>query len=401
MKNIIIVEPVLVSSFKCSGGACRNHCCQGWNIALDKPAVNRYLKSSDREIRRIASESIIITKEKYSHWGKIKSERDQPCAYMDSTGLCTIHAKLGAKALSNICMTYPRLQTDYKYEVHKTLTLSCPEATKILLTNPDAMLLNYSATLQPKGNNRADYNPEDQLINLMCMNIVQASKERSAEGLYGLATLFVHLEKMRKNKTFSVEALEEACVGVIDSIEQGVIKENLVALKPNHDLQWALLMRLQTTFLRLREHRTLKVLSGYIEKLSALQFMSASAGNISLALQRLDAAWRDKVEPWLAERPHLMSNYLQYRIYTDNFPDYGERSPLSCLYLLTAEWYLLKALMCASADVNDGITEDEVIDIFYSYHAITKHSTTAMAAFFTKIDKVKVNDDLSLIYLLK
>ena len=401
MKEITIVEPVLVSTFKCSGSACRNHCCQGWNIVLDKSTINRYLKSSDREIRSIASENIVITKGNYSRWGKIKLESGRACAYMDSVGLCKIHAKLGAKALSKTCMTYPRLQQVYRYELYKSLTLSCPEAAKILLTNPDAMLLGYSTTLAPEGNNNVDYSPEDKLINFMCMNIIKASKARSEEGLYGLATLFVHLEKMRNNKTFSVPALEEAYTEVIESLEQGVIRENLAAIKPNHDLQWALLMRLRTTFLKLREHRTLKVLNSFIDKLSALQIMSASAGDTSLAIQRLDVAWRDKVEPWLADRPYLMSNYLQYRIYTDNFYDFGDRSPLNCLYLLTAEWYLLKALMCASVEVNDGITEEDIIDLFYSYHAITKHSTSAMTAFFTKIDKVKVHDDLSLIFLLK
>ena len=47
------------------------------------------------------------------------------------------------------------------------------------------------------------------------------------------------------------------------------------------------------------------------------------------------------------------------------------------------------------------VSEEDIINIIYSYHSITKHTPQSVMAFLAEIDKVKVNDDLSLIYLLK
>ncbi len=39
MKEITVTEPAFVTRFSCSGSACRDHCCKGWKITLDKTTV--------------------------------------------------------------------------------------------------------------------------------------------------------------------------------------------------------------------------------------------------------------------------------------------------------------------------------------------------------------------------
>lgn len=43
MKEITVTEPAFVTRFSCSGSACRDHCCKGWKITLDKTTVKKYL----------------------------------------------------------------------------------------------------------------------------------------------------------------------------------------------------------------------------------------------------------------------------------------------------------------------------------------------------------------------
>lgn len=47
MKEITVTEPAFVTRFSCSGSACRDHCCKGWKITLDKTTVKKYLTSKD------------------------------------------------------------------------------------------------------------------------------------------------------------------------------------------------------------------------------------------------------------------------------------------------------------------------------------------------------------------
>ncbi|EIN7362983.1 lysine-N-methylase, partial [Salmonella enterica subsp. enterica serovar Dublin] len=72
MKEITVTEPAFVTRFSCSGSACRDHCCKGWKITLDKTTVKKYLTSKDVTIREIAKNSIILLKKDPNNWGEIK-----------------------------------------------------------------------------------------------------------------------------------------------------------------------------------------------------------------------------------------------------------------------------------------------------------------------------------------
>ena len=401
MREITVVEPVFVTDFKCVGSECRDHCCKGWDVTLDKTTVNRYMKSAQIEIRNIASENIVTLKKSFQKWGVMKLSGKKSCAFMDEDKLCKVHKQLGPAALSPTCATYPRIQRAYKFEVNKSLTLSCPEATKQLLNRPDAMLFNQAMQLQPDANNNADVDNEHKLVNLMCANMIKTAGCNASEGLYGIAMLFLQLDQMKSDQGFNSEALENDYFNIIDAIQNGAVAKSIAELNNNHELQWSLLLRMQTYFSAKTQTRSAGMLQHYMLKLVHIQIKDAKENDIGSSMARLEAVWNEKVMPWMAERPHLISNYLQYRIYSDAFPGYEGRTPLASLYLLTAEWFMIRSLIAACVELVGVIDEHDIVNIIYSFHAVTKHNNSSVAAFFDEIDQVKVNDDLSLIYLLK
>lgn len=401
MKEITVVEPVFVTDFKCVGSECRDHCCKGWDVTLDKTTVNRYLKSAQIEIRNIASENIVTLKKSFQKWGVMKLTSKRNCAFMDEDKLCKVHKQMGPAALSPTCATYPRVQKMYKFEVNKSLTLSCPEATKQLLGRPDAMLLNQSAQIQADANKNADIDNEKKLVNLMCANMIKTAGCDAGSALYGIAMLLLNLDQMNKEQGFNSEKLENDYFNIINAIENGSVAQSIAGLNNNHELQWSLLLRMQTFLSSKTETRSSGMLQHYLLKLIHIQINDLKENDVSTSMMRLDAVWNEKVMPWMAEHPHVISNYLQYRIYSDAFPGYEGRTALASLYLLTAEWFMIRSLIAACVELVGVIDEDDIVNIIYSFHAVTKHNSSSIAAFFEEIDKVKVNDDLSLIYLLK
>ena len=319
MKEISVVEPVFFNAFKCIGSECREHCCKGWEINLDKPTVDRYLKSGEIDIRNIASANIVTTKTSYANWGKMKLSDKGQCAFMDEERLCKIHKSLGASALSVTCATYPRSQKQFKFEIRKNLSLSCPEAAKQLLLREDAMLLEHKTLLQAQPLKVADVDQEARLINLMCTNIMLSSGVNAEEGFYGIALLFLYLEKIQAAEDM-FQKLEEYYVSIIGSIENGKIKNNINEIKPDLQLQWALLLRVQVYLGKKPGARGWSTLQYYINKLVFIQSENADNEDITASMQRLDGAWHNRMMPWLSERPYIMSNYLQYRMYSDEFP---------------------------------------------------------------------------------
>ncbi|WP_214284011.1 hypothetical protein, partial [Bacillus subtilis] len=73
-------------------------------------------------------------------------------------------------------------------------------------------------------------------------------------------------------------------------------------------------------------------LNHYVNKLIYIQAEGAKTDDVSQPMIRLDNVWQKQVMPWLAERPWIMNNYIQYRIYDDFFPNNENRSPLLSLY---------------------------------------------------------------------
>jgi lysine-N-methylase len=400
MKNITVVEPLFVSTFKCIGSECRDHCCKGWDIYLDKPTVNRYLKTSIIEIKNLAVENINITRNSFANWGTMKLKPSGNCAFMDEDRLCKVHSSLGAAALSNTCATYPRSSRVFKTEQQKTLSLSCPEATRQLLSSTDAMLFQHTIKTQAEANKAKEVDQHKKLLNLMCLNIVKISGEKLDEAFYALATFMLAAERGSPVEDWLVQ-MEGHFSQVINSLAQGNIRLQLDQIKPDHNLQWTLLLRLQTWFGGMAEKRGFPTLNHYLNKLIHIQAEGARTDDVSQSMIQLDNVWQQQVMPWFAERPWIMNNYIQYRIYDEFFPNDESRSPLLSLYLLTAEWFLLKSLIAANVELVGTVNEEDIINIIYSYHSITKHTAQSVMAFLAEIDKVKVNDDLSLIYLLK
>ncbi len=400
MKNITVVEPLFVSAFKCIGSECRDHCCKGWDINLDKPTVRRYLKSSQIEIKTLATENIVITGKSFANWGTMKLNSSGNCAFMGKDLLCKVHASLGASALSNTCATYPRKSRIFKNEQQKNLVLSCPEAARQLLAAPNAMLFAQALRPQAEANKAKDLDQQKKLLNLMCLNIVKLSGEKLDEALYALATFLLGAERVSQGEDWLVE-MENHFSDVLNTLAQGKIRQQLDDIRPDYNLQWSLLMRLQSWLSTREGKRAFSTLNHYVNKLIYIQAEGAKTDDVSQSMIRLDNVWQKQVMPWLAERPWIMNNYIQYRIYDEFFPNDESRSPLLSLYLLTAEWFLLKSLIAANVELVGTVSEEDIINIIYSYHSITKHTPQSVMAFLAEIDKVKVNDDLSLIYLLK
>ncbi|SFN63771.1 lysine-N-methylase [Izhakiella capsodis] len=399
MNKVTINQPQFALRFQCIGSACLDHCCKEWKITFDRTTVNRYLKSPQIEIKTIAASAMEITKTNPHNWATMTLNANSSCAFMDDSALCMVQKKLGVEALGNTCATYPRSKSLFKDEENNSLVLSCPEATRLLLTAPDAMLLHTEVRRNLLLNDRQPVNPLKKLINVMAMNLVKVSGNEVEQGLYALTMLMLVAQK--QTDVHASGSLESAFFNLLNGLESGQVRQQLEKIAPDYQLQWSLLLRLQVYLDNCAATRALGRLRFYVKRLLHIQTNAISSNQVDGSIERLNAAWNNRVKPWLAERPHLMSNYLQYRIFTDNFPGYQAEISLKPLYLLTAEWYLIKSLMAATAELYGEMSEEDVIAIIYSFHSVTKHNAHFVAAFEGEIDKVKVNDDLSLLYLLK
>lgn len=126
-----LIKPAYFDNFRCIAAQCLDSCCQEWDVLVDedKAALYRSLPGplGDR-LREVLTEDDGDT---------VMTIIDRRCPMWRPDGLCRIQAELGEGALCKTCREFPRLTHDYGDFVELGLELSCPEAARIILANPD------------------------------------------------------------------------------------------------------------------------------------------------------------------------------------------------------------------------------------------------------------------------
>ncbi len=117
-------------SFQCIAGACPDTCCAGWEVDLDDDTVRRYRPIPGplgEEIR-----SAICQEDEYTFF-RLK---DGQCPFLNKEKLCRLILGLGEDVLSVTCREHPRFWEEYGARRETCLSISCPEAARLLLEEP-------------------------------------------------------------------------------------------------------------------------------------------------------------------------------------------------------------------------------------------------------------------------
>lgn len=120
------VKPHFYDNFVCTAGDCPDTCCAGWQIMIDEESLERYGKEAG-EFGRHLRNSIDWEKECFY-------QNNRRCAFLNEESLCDLYKALGPDALCDTCKSYPRHTEEYEGLRELSLSLSCPEAAKIILS---------------------------------------------------------------------------------------------------------------------------------------------------------------------------------------------------------------------------------------------------------------------------
>ena len=178
-----LIKPDYFDSFRCIAAACPDSCCKEWDVAVDpeKAAFYRSLPGplGDR-LRQVLYE------EDGDTYMAIENRR---CPMWRDDGLCRIQAELGEAALCKTCREFPRLTHDYGDFIELGLELSCPEAARIILSNPAPAFVAYDVP----GGEAPEYDTEAMAVLLRTREVMRqilADSSRSVPETLALALMY-------------------------------------------------------------------------------------------------------------------------------------------------------------------------------------------------------------------
>lgn len=120
-----VTIPHYYREFRCIAADCPDTCCAGWQIVIDDKTRKKYKKTKGPFGNRLHN-SI--------DWKASSFQRyHQRCAFLNEENLCDIYTEAGPKLLCKTCRNYPRHIEEYEGLREISLSLSCPEAARIIL----------------------------------------------------------------------------------------------------------------------------------------------------------------------------------------------------------------------------------------------------------------------------
>ncbi|WP_208744164.1 flagellin lysine-N-methylase [Citrobacter portucalensis] len=399
MQEITVTEPHFVTTFQCTGTQCRDHCCKGWNIYLDKTTVNKYLSSKDGYIKKIAKENIIFLKKEVNTWGMIKLvDNTRTCPYLTEESLCQVQKTLGAKALSTTCQTFPRVERVYKNDVRKSLSLSCPEVAGMILTDPNSMILNEKKLIKSKAYSMPALSQQQKLLNLYCLSLIEQAGRDVNVGFYALIKFTLFIEKFKLVDNAALSEIETVYHALLTQLQLGELREEMSTYATDRNIKLSLVLLLQNYFRSLPVSRASGVLKYYIECLLRTLTLEENH-SVGEGVAKLEATWQ-KVYEQRDEAGFDLKNFILYKIWENNFPNQKNVDPLRTLYMISVEYYFIKMLIAASAFERTYLEKEDAINIVYSFHSLSQHNPTVHENFQKHIETVRTGDDLSMIHLL-
>ena len=122
-----ITVPEYFKEFKCIADKCEDTCCAGWGIVIDEETNEYYQNVKGTFGERLRSEIVNDGGE------NIFILKNNNCPFLDENKMCDIYKELGGESLCYTCKQYPRYTEEFGNVREIGISVSCPEAARIIL----------------------------------------------------------------------------------------------------------------------------------------------------------------------------------------------------------------------------------------------------------------------------
>jgi lysine-N-methylase len=359
------LTPKYVERFHCVGPECEDNCCTGWKVTIDKKTFNAYRKVEHPDLRSRLKDDVkrIRSNESQEAFARIELKPESRECPMMENRLCSIQRELGEDKLSNTCFSYPRYTRQFGGFHEQSLTLSCPEAARLALLQPDAfdfvetqVLLRdeMSTSVAPKHGLTPEGMSEVRMFSFQLM------RSQGLELWQKLAVLGVFCERLDSLLKQGGAADVVQLVGTVEAmVTQGLVVNALSELAPDYDVQAAAFAQLWGVK---NPTQGLQTPQDGIQHAIA-RGLGANMGEGPVDRSLLIAQYTKGVQRLpqaLQAAPWLMENYLLNEMFRELFP-FGAASVYDHYIRLVTRFGLVRLMMAAQCTTDGDLPTPETL----------------------------------------
>ena len=147
------VMPRYAAAFECTGNACEDTCCAGWNITIDALTLKACSSANPPHLTERLKRFVVPIpppERGRRRSGTTGPGPGDPVLRLPRAGPVCHSPRPGEDYLSNTCSTFPRRARNLSGRVEYALDLACPEAARKALLSENALdLIEAPVTLRP------------------------------------------------------------------------------------------------------------------------------------------------------------------------------------------------------------------------------------------------------------
>lgn len=123
---MLYTMPNYYKEFQCIADKCEDTCCAGWQIVIDEKSLADYKRVRGKFWWRMFRSVNWFT-------GTFRQDKQGHCAFLNENNLCDLYTCQGKDSLCKTCRQYPRHIEEFEGVREITLSISCPEAARIVM----------------------------------------------------------------------------------------------------------------------------------------------------------------------------------------------------------------------------------------------------------------------------
>jgi lysine-N-methylase len=383
-----LAHPSYAGLFHCIGARCEDTCCGDWDIPLDKVTYQRYRQFPREKLGSLVSHFVSRNPESTHDnvYAYIHRTASGNCPFFGEDGLCGVQKEYGSGLLSATCSLYPRSLSQVNGRLEGTLSLSCPEAARLVLLSPSLSLLESNL-----------HSGEFRTDNVFSLAGDMGDHRKPPANFLAVRSLLVELIRDRSRSAWQnllvvasfCKRLDEASTGLEIEAVSNLLDEYRVALGqgPYAELECLPLdlRRRMELVLTLSSEVSSKPGCGRRFRDAFWDFVegvgSAHSSMPDEDMERFRIAERDYYLPLLDAYPFLMENYLVNHMFQHLFP-YGRagsrrflaRSAFDECLLLALQFFWVSSLLIGIAGRHrEAFSTEQVVSTVQSFTREVEH----------------------------
>ncbi|HUA17458.1 MAG TPA: flagellin lysine-N-methylase [Bryobacteraceae bacterium] len=388
------LQPRSYHAFRCIGAQCEDTCCAGWIVHVDQTTYEAYQRVDAPELAPRLHQLVTLNTEDSSADNYARISLSGPSCPFLAEGLCSIQSRLGEEYLPVMCSTYPRVMNLVDDTLQRSLDLSCPEAARLVLLDPEPMRFDTDegAPHDPRRRNLSRLRTADGQGGKPYEHFRQIREvtiwmlQYRQYGLWERITILASLcDQLQTNVEAGQQSqIPEVLAAYRDAVERGTFDAALASHRPQQVKQLELILELIIGRIG-SDFTTPRLLACY------QKFMDGMAWTADVSMAELGtrygAAHAQYYAPFLKEHQHMLEHYLVNYVHRTLFPlgpQETTRGPSRyyvartirdhCLLLLTYFGIIQTLLVGVASFHKEGFGTAEALQVIQSFTKAFEHS---------------------------